>query len=425
MHKRATARQHPIKKATTSLCGAWGRAPLGDGNCESNFLVKNKATTSLSEGSIAGLCPAERRGLGQSPIKRKRKRLGLTISLVLYVFVTMLIAMLLALALFTIGDRLGLIHFFREIHPLVEPDITIHPGVQFLGYMIVTSTLIGIAIAAALSKVVINPIRKVIRATRKVSEGDFSVTVESKGINELEELAESFNKMTQELSSIETLRSDFIGNVSHEFRTPIVSIRGFAKLLKDANTTLEEREEYLEIIISESERLANLSANILNLSKYETIEIINENTKKPFRLDEQLRRVIVLTEPKWAIKEINIDIQLEEVVYVGNADLIQQIWLNLLDNAIKFSHNGGNIGVSLINLESTVLVTIQDDGVGMNNEVRRHIFDKFYQGDKSHSQEGNGLGLAMVKRIIKLCSGKVEVKSNLGLGSVFTVTLPK
>ena len=386
--------------------------------------ICKKATTSLSEGSVAGLRPAERRGLGQRSIKKGRKRLGLTISLVLYVFVTMLIAMLLALGLFAIGDSLGLIYFFREIHPLAEQDIMIHPGVRFLGYMIVTSTLIGIAIATALSKVVINPIRKVIRATRKVSEGDFSVTVESRGINELEELAESFNKMTQELSSIETLRSDFIGNVSHEFRTPIVSIRGFAKLLKDANTTPEEREEYLEIIISESERLTNLSANILNLSKYETIEIINENTKKPFRLDEQLRRVIVLTEPKWAIKEISIDIQLEEVVYVGNADLIQQIWLNLLDNAIKFSHNGGKIGVSLVNLGSEILITIQDDGIGMNDEVRRHIFDKFYQGDKSHSQEGNGLGLAMVKRIIKLCSGKVKVESNLGLGSVFTITLP-
>jgi len=355
----------------------------------------------------------------------KKRRLGLTISLVLYVFVTMLVAMSLALVLFTIGDRLGLIHFFREIHPLVEPDIIRHPGIRFLGYMIATSTLIGIAIATALSKVVINPIRKVIHATRKVSQGDFSVIVESKGINELEELAESFNKMTQELSSIETLRSDFIGNVSHEFRTPIVSIRGFAKLLKDKNITSAEREEYLEIIISESERLTNLSTNILNLSKYETLEIISEDTKTPFRLDEQIRRAIVLTEPKWAKKGINIDIQLEEVVYIGNADLIQQIWLNLLDNSIKFSHNGGNIGVSLIDIESAVSITIQDDGIGMNDEVRRHIFDKFYQGDKSHNQEGNGLGLAMVKRIIKLCSGKVKVGSNPGLGSVFTVTLPK
>ena len=161
----------------------------------------------------------------------------------------------------------------------------------------------------------------------------------------MEELSESFNKMTQELSSIQTFRSDFINNFSHEFKTPIVSIRGFAKLLKEGDLTEEERQEYLDIIISESERLADLSTNVLNLSKYESIEIVSD--VKPFRIDEQIRRTLVLLESKWEKKDLDMNVELEEIVYNGNAELLQLIWINLLDNAIKFTKNNGNIQIRL------------------------------------------------------------------------------
>ncbi|AZS18297.1 sensor histidine kinase [Paenibacillus lutimineralis] len=282
--------------------------------------------------------------------------------------------------------------------------------------------LLGTALTAFLSKKALNPIRKVIDATHKVAGGDFSVKVDLKGIGELEELSQSFNKMTQELSSIETLRSDFVNNFSHEFKTPIVSLRGFAKLLKENNLSDEERREYLDIIITESERLAALSTNVLTLSKYENLGIVVDKT--PFRLDEQIRKSIVLMEPKWSAKEITVNVDLDKVIYSGNEDLTQQIWLNLLDNAIKFTNKGGFIDITLAYENDKIRFVIRDDGSGMDDQTKAHIFDKFYQGDTSHSKTGYGLGLPLVKRIVELCGGSVSVQSQSGKGSIFTVVFP-
>ncbi|QCR34431.1 sensor histidine kinase [Lysinibacillus sp. SGAir0095] len=282
--------------------------------------------------------------------------------------------------------------------------------------------LLGTAFTAFFSKKALTPIHKVIDATHKVANGDFNVKVDLKGIGELEELSQSFNKMTQELSTIETLRSDFINNFSHEFKTPIVSVRGFAKLLKENNLSEEERLEFLDIIITESERLSTLSTNVLMLSKYENLEIIVDKT--PFRLDEQLRKAIVLMEPRWSAKEITVNVELDKVIYCGNEDLTQQIWLNLLDNAIKFSYQGGLIHISLVNEKNEIRFVIQDDGPGMDETTTYRIFDKFYQGDSSHSEAGNGLGLPLVKRIVKLCEGEIIVQSKIDKGSIFTVVLP-
>lgn len=204
----------------------------------------------------------------------------------------------------------------------------------------------------------------------------------------MEELSHSFNKMTQELAGIETLRRDFINNFSHEFKTPIVSIRGFAKLLKENNLSEEERQEYLDIIITESERLAVLSTNVLALSKYENLEIITD--KAPFRLDEQIRKTIILMEPRWTSKEITVNVELNKIIYNGNEDLIQQVWLNLLDNAIKFSYKGGLINITLEAVNEGVRFAIQDDGPGMDDQTQVHIFNKFYQGDISHSKKEMG-----------------------------------
>lgn len=337
------------------------------------------------------------------------KRLSLAITLVMFVFSVMVATVLVAAMITFALQHLGIIS--------KNSQLPLFPLVAFLGFCI----LLGTSLTAFLSKKALNPIRTVIDATHKVADGDFTVQVNIKGIGELEELSQSFNKMTQELSGIETLRSDFVNNFSHEFKTPIVSLRGFAKLLKENNLTEEERQEYLDIIITESERLAALSTNVLALSKYENLEIITD--KAPFRLDEQIRKTIVLMEPKWAAKEININVELDEVTYSGNEDLTQQIWLNLLDNAIKFSNGGGLIQIALTKTKEEICFIIQDNGSGMDEHTKAHLFDKFYQGDTSHSKSGNGLGLALVKRIVQLCHGEIYVESEKDCGSIFIVRI--
>ncbi|MGG2106657.1 HAMP domain-containing sensor histidine kinase [Lysinibacillus pakistanensis] len=334
-----------------------------------------------------------------------KRRLNLTITLVLFVFGVMVATFVTLIIMGTLLDYFGVITLPESQNPLF---------VLFF-FCVVTGT----SITAFLSKKALNPIRKVIESTHRVAAGDFSVKVDIKGIGELEELSESFNKMTQELSSIETLRSDFINNFSHEFKTPIMSIRGFANLLQKNDLTKEERQEYLTIIITESERLATLSSNVLMLAKYENLEIVIDQA--PFRMDEQIRRTIILMEPKWSVKDLDINIELEEVTFVGKEEFTQQIWINLLDNAVKFSHYGSYINITLAEEGNEIRFTIQDQGVGMNKATKARIFDKFFQGDTSHARTGNGLGLPLVKRIVELCDGEIMVQSELGIGSIFTV----
>lgn len=198
-------------------------------------------------------------------------------------------------------------------------------------------------------------------------------------------------------------------------------MRGFAKLLKHNHLEERDRQEYLDIIISESERLADLATNVLNFTKYDHTEIIINKTL--YQLDEQIRRVIVMTEPKWAEKELHVNVIMDNIIFHGNEDLIQQIWLNLLDNAIKSSNQGGTITICLSNWNNHIRFTLQDNGEGMSEQTLSHMFDKFYQGDTSHSKAGNGLGLAIVKRIVDLHGGRVEVESEKGKGTTFTVVL--
>jgi signal transduction histidine kinase len=353
--------------------------------------------------------------------KRELKRKwGLTISLVIFVFAVILAALLLAGLLVVILYLLGVLQFGADIKP---EDVGGFSPLRILLPMIAFSTVMGPALAAFFSKKALKPITKVIEATRKIATGDFNIRVEIGGIYELEELAKSFNKMVQELSSLETLRSDFVNNISHEFKTPIVSIRGFAKLLKDDNLSDAERREYLDIIITEAERLSQLSTNILHLSKYESMEIIG--SKSSFRLDEQIRRAVVMTEPKWSVKQLDLEVEMDEVCFTGNEDLTQQIWLNLLDNAIKFTDEGGTVSIRLSDWNNGYRLCIRDTGIGMDEETISRVFDRFFQDDNSRAGAGNGLGLAIVKRIVDLYDGTMEVKSKLGVGSEFIVWLPR
>ena len=351
--------------------------------------------------------------------KEVKKRWGLTIALVLFVFIIMIAAMLLAGLALLILDSTSIISIIDK-----SPEDIGSWGMmsRFIISLMTISVLLGTTITAFFSRTALKPLRKVIVATRKIADGDFNTRVNLKGIYELEELSHSFNKMALELSSIETLRRDFINNISHEFKTPVTSICGFAVLLKEGRLSEEERLEYLEIIIAESERLAALSTNVLNLAKYENLEIITD--KSTFWLDEQIRRVIVLIEPRWAAKEINMDVELDAIKFTGSEDLTQQIWLNLIDNAIKFSNTGGTVSIRLVEWNEGVRFTIQDEGIGMDVHTIARVFDKFYQGDASRFKAGNGIGLAIVKQIVDISGGSIEARGKLDEGSEFIVWLP-
>ena len=269
----------------------------------------------------------------------------------------------------------------------------------------------------------VRPIHKVNKAMKKVSQGDFSILLdENEGMGEIRELISSYNHMVQELSGIEMFRKDFINNFSHEFKTPIVSIRGFAKQLERDDLTDEQRREYTRIIVSESERLANMSTNVLLLTKLENQQIVTD--KCVYRLDEQLRNCILLMEKQWSEKELELRLDLDELSYNGNEEMMSHIWVNLINNAIKFSPQGGALEVGCMRVQDFIVVHVRDEGEGMDAPTQARIFEKFYQGDTAHATEGNGLGLSLAKRIVDLCKGKITVESSPGNGTCFYVYLP-
>ena len=289
---------------------------------------------------------------------------------------------------------------------------------------LIACTIIGTGAAAIFTKWILSPLNEMIEATERISKGDFKVHIQE-SFDEKSDfgmLQRSFNHMARELDGIEMFRKDFINNFSHEFKTPIVSIQGFAHQLQAGGLTPEEEREYIRIIAAESDRLAKMATNILLLSKLENQAIVTEQTE--FWLDEQLRTCLVLLEKQWGPKNIELNIELEEVKYQFNEDMLSHVWLNLFNNAIKFTPEGGTVSCSLRSEPDHIIVEISDTGIGMTEETRCHIFDKFFQGDTSHTGDGNGIGLTIVSRILFLCKGSIDVKSKPGQGSTFTVTLP-
>lgn len=272
------------------------------------------------------------------------------------------------------------------------------------------------------SKKMLQPIQQLKEATKKVAAGDFSVKLESQREDEIGELTTNFNEMVKDLGSIECLQKEFIDNVSHEIKTPITSIQGFAQLLEDDKLTNEERKEYSNIIKEESNRLLNLSTNILKLSKLQNQNKITQ--KEQIDIAEQIRKAINLLEPKWNKKELIFNVSMEKKYFYGDEELIFQIWINLIDNAIKFSKQNGKIDITLEEKNDKLEIKIKDSGIGMDEEHRKRIFSRFYQIDKSHSEEGNGLGLAIVKRIIELSNGEIGVESQENIGTTVIVRLP-
>lgn len=282
--------------------------------------------------------------------------------------------------------------------------------------------LAGLILTWLVNHFLLSPIMTFIDAIKKVSKGDFTVRVKTDYSSpELNELAGHFNKMVQELGSIEALRNDFASNISHEFRTPLAAIEGYTTLLQDHRLSDEERDEYIHIIIDSVRQLSSLSGNILSLSRLEKQEIVTN--KKLYSLDEQLRQAVLLLEPLWDKKQLGLDIDLEPAEYYGNGEMMMQVWVNLLHNAIQYTLKGGTVSVLLKKQNNALQITIADTGIGMDETTLSHIFDKFFRKDKD-SSPGNGLGLPMVKRILELNQGTITVSSTLDIGSAFIVTLP-
>lgn len=274
------------------------------------------------------------------------------------------------------------------------------------------------------SKGITRPLDDLMQATIRISSGNFETQINSRTkIKEIDTLQNNFNMMARELRNTETLKRDFVSNVSHEFKTPIAVIKGYADLLCDENLPAEERMEYAHVISKEAARLSNLTSNMLKMSKLNNQEILV--APKEFEMDEQIRRCVLLVMQKLNDKDIDIDIDLAPVTYTGDEDLLSQVWLNLLDNAIKYTNNGGKICVGMLQRPNhDIVVTISDNGIGMNEKTRCKIFDQFYQADRSHGKDGNGLGLSIVSRIIKLHGGSINVKSAENEGSEFKIILP-
>jgi signal transduction histidine kinase len=340
-------------------------------------------------------------------------RFGLT---VLFSAVVFFILMITSLVIFLTGMLLIRINVIN-ISQLSQQQ----PMVPIF-LLLIISVVVGTVVSFTISRFPLKPIRRVIDATNRLASGDFSVRLHFPNSGSFADLMTSFNRMAEELGSIEMLRADFVDHFSHEFKTPIVSIKGFAEELKHDDLTPEQRNEYLDIIIHESSRLAQLATNVLNLSRVEKQAILAERAR--FDLTEQVRRCVLLFESKWEQRKLNLSVELDEVLIEGDEELLSQVWLNLIDNAVKFTPEGGSVDIRLQKGDSFVMFLIRDDGYGISEEAQRHIFDKFYQGDASHTVSGNGLGLSIARRVVALHGGDIRCKSEEGAGTEFSVELP-
>lgn len=285
------------------------------------------------------------------------------------------------------------------------------------------SLLIGSILTFFLSRMFFDPIRKLGKAMDKVANGNFDTQMEVKPTTsrEIREIYEGFNLMTQELRNTEILQTNFVSNVSHEFKTPINAIEGYSMLLQGSDSLTEQQQIYVEKIIFNTRRLSTLAGNILLLSKIENQSIPTNQTH--FRLDEQIRQSILSLEAAWEPKDLEFDVELDRIEYFGNENLLHHVWDNLIGNAVKFSPQGGMIRLRLY-LDDGIQFTVEDQGNGISPEALHHIFDKFYQADSSHREEGNGLGLALVKRILTFEGGTVTAQNLPQRGCIFHVTLP-
>ena len=297
---------------------------------------------------------------------------------------------------------------------------------NFVYLLLVISILLGALVGFFVNYVLLKPVYSIIKGLDNLSKGDYSVRIKISGLQGkfkvFSDMEKKFNSLATELEESEALRSDFINNFSHEFKTPIVSIAGFAKLIKKGKLSKEQEDEYLDIIEKESLRLSSLATNVLNLTRVENKEILTDVSN--FNLSEQLRTAVLELSDKWTLKNIEMNMDFLEYFIDANYELLMQVWINLVDNAIKYSPEGGIVTIDVKQKDDEIFVYVVNNGEEIGEEEKEKIFNKFYQKDKSHKTEGNGIGLAIVKKIIKLHRGEVTVKSAEGM-NCFIVKLTK
>ena len=348
--------------------------------------------------------------------EERRQRLSLTLLFSGVVFACLILTMALV-ALFA-GV---LVHFGL----LQTREGTLRTG-TFILIIALASVVIGTLLSMVGSRYPLRPVNSIINAMKRLAEGDFGARLTFQGkfgrLPVVQEVEDSFNKMAEELENTELLRTDFINNFSHEFKTPIVSIAGFAKLLRKGNLSEAESKEYLGIIEDEALRLSAMATNVLNLSRVENQTILTDVTE--FNLSEQIRACVLMLENKWSKKNLELMLEFKEHTIAANAELLREVWLNLLDNAIKFTPEYGLVEIAITEGKDSTSVSVINSGNEIPEESRERIFQKFYQGDTSHAAEGNGIGLAIVQKIVALHDGRVEVESTEGR-TAFTVTLPR
>lgn len=288
-------------------------------------------------------------------------------------------------------------------------------------WLLIFSVIIGVTVSIVINIILLRPVVLLSKAMKQVAAGDFGIRLRSdNSIQEISDSFDSFNLMVQELQATETLQTDFVANVSHEFKTPINAIEGYATLLQDGGEE-SQQQLYVERILLNTRRLSTLVGNILLLSKVSNHAI--PIAKTTYRLDEQIRQAIVLLEPQWTERNVDFDVNMDEITWCGPENLMHHVWSNLIGNAIKFGPESGLVRVSLKQTEGRYVITVEDQGDGVPEKERSRIFHKFYQLDSSHKQEGNGLGLALAKQIIDTCHGEIRVDNIEGGGCRFSVIL--
>ncbi|AKG36825.1 sensor histidine kinase [Paenibacillus durus] len=309
--------------------------------------------------------------------------------------------------------------FLEPISPPSAPFIT-KWILNFLTYSLATGSLFILVAAMFL----VRPIKKLTKATRRIAGGDFNVKLNIKQKGELGTLARSFEDMTHDLQELERMRREFVSNVSHEVQSPLTSISGYALALKQADITQDERNRYLDIIMSEADRMSKMSDSLLKLSLLESQSQRLRLTA--FSLDEQIRRVIVAIQPQWSTRNIRFELDLKAVRIMADHDLLNQVWTNIIGNSIKFSPDNSVISVSIQQEIKNVSVRISDAGIGISPEDQKRIFERFFKADRSHSRKygGSGMGLAIVKQIVSLHQGDIRVESEPGRGTTVIVSLP-
>ena len=348
--------------------------------------------------------------------EERKQRLSLTLLFAGLVFVFLTMTMLLIVLAVILMIQAGVLQLGQS-GPKTE---------TFLAIVALVSIFAGTILAGTVGRYPLRPINSIINALNRLAAGDFKTRLSFSGILArspvVVELTDSFNKMASELESTEMLRSDFINNFSHEFKTPIVSISGFAKLLKKGNLSPEEQAEYLNIIEDESLRLSAMATNVLNMTRVENQNILTDMTE--YNLSEQLRNCVLLLESKWSRKNVELNLDFEECQICANEELMKQVWVNLLDNAVKFTPEGGRVDLEICDGRDSLCVSVTNTGSEIPAASRERIFQKFYQADESHATEGNGIGLAVVQKIVALHNGQISVESQNG-ETTFTVSLPK